>query len=712
MCLVQLRDGNPYFGQDYNMSAAHGWAGDYAAAPFGLSERLQKVLPREIAFENAARNAPNDARAQLVALEAETRRTRNEEFETPIASASRGEGLSPRIVAGLEKYDRILPRFPRDAALHAARLRLTVLGGVTNRQTPDYPKELIAKKPPISKAQLERAIAIAQQGSRAEPDNCFFDMMIAYFLLAGYRDKEAIEIVHRAAQKPRYDDHVADLIRAQTAFTQTQRTVLLEDKVALWASVLLPHLAHMRGMARLMVVQGQNAERAGNHALALQIYGDTASLGARMRDASATPVTALVGMAIESVAWLRGQKVERTAEDRDGSAARRLIAQNFAVYARAHNRPDLARGALREMETNIVLGARISRSNERGPLRGETLDRVLNFWWAALALLSQCVLASAAWLAVALARRLAGRENSDKNADEKPVRAVDAASIALATSGVCLAILFALNSFAGTGLSQSTPFFSDDSNSTQLDANTLTFLRRAFDLAPILVGAMLCFFALVWRNYKAHRQLLREGATQSAEMESSRRLGVILRAGALLISGVLFMVFFLWPYEQWFPQILTAVAVFALPFCIRKALRAAGGKTAGAAGFDAAARLKRLLLFGVLAIVYALLAGAFLRRNAEGFLLVYAATIVLLLMPIFVNIVLSIARWLRAPHRPAALSSYGLRWFQASLGAMIVISSVAYLAVTLASLPARNQIEEYMNQVNAQGEMAFVRAQP
>jgi hypothetical protein len=63
--------------------------------------------------------------------------------------------------------------------------------------------------------------------------------------------------------------------------------------------------------------------------------------------------------------------------------------------------------------------------------------------------------------------------------------------------------------------------------------------------------------------------------------------------------------------------------------------------------------------------------------------------------------------WSSAPARPAV--AYMLRWYQQSLGAMLVAASIAYLLIGLYSLPARFEANARVNQYIQQGEMVLVR---
>ncbi len=82
-------------------------------------------------------------------------------------------------------------------------------------------------------AELEQSIKIARQGRQLEPDNSFFDWMLAYFLFAARRDQEALAALDEGAGKPRYDSHVRDDIQAAIAVRELVRPLLMEEKAVL-----------------------------------------------------------------------------------------------------------------------------------------------------------------------------------------------------------------------------------------------------------------------------------------------------------------------------------------------------------------------------------------------------------------------------------------------------------------------------------------------
>ncbi|MCS6862575.1 MAG: hypothetical protein NZT92_19910, partial [Abditibacteriales bacterium] len=315
-------------------------------------------------------------------------------------------------------YDRLLRRFPNNAWLVANRLRHTASWFRDDRVAGD-PQTMPSTPPPQQKnftaAELAQAIAVARKGRQLEPDNSYFDWTLASFLFAAHRDAEALAVLHEGAQKPRYDDCTLQDTQASIAVRELVRPLLFEEKWSVFAALLFPHFAQHRRVARLAIWEGVKAERAGDHQRALQIYGDVARLGARMRESSHCLIQSLVAIAIETTAWQGLERKLTKDEEKQLLAQRnylpertRIAARRFAAYAAAHGRADLAEEVRRNGEavarfregrhfpTDIIVG-----------FPNWKFAWVLALWWASVALLPQLLLTAFVWgiLSVVLWRK-------------------------------------------------------------------------------------------------------------------------------------------------------------------------------------------------------------------------------------------------------------------------------------------------------------------
>src|SRR5205823_5431780 len=94
-------------------------------------------------------------------------------------------------------------------------------------------------------------------------------------LLHTEHDSEALAALHRAAQKPiwqeYYEDEVNGEIKLQAgAFGRTGAL----DRVGIYAAVLLPQYAQLRSVARLSVVLAIKAEQSGRMGEGIAIRED------------------------------------------------------------------------------------------------------------------------------------------------------------------------------------------------------------------------------------------------------------------------------------------------------------------------------------------------------------------------------------------------------------------------------------------------------
>ncbi|MBV9469112.1 MAG: hypothetical protein JOZ57_07685, partial [Abitibacteriaceae bacterium] len=173
-------------------------------------------------------------------------------------------------------YDNLIQRFPNQAWLIASRLRYTTtwlnddrLAGAFESPT-RFPRgttvapERSAKPPTFSPEELQQAIVLARRGRQLEPDNCFFDWMLATLLYSGYHDAEALQVLHEGSVKPRYEDHSYDNAQAAMAAYEKSRPLLIEEKIALSAMIAFPEYARLRHFARLLSWDAWKSESAGD----------------------------------------------------------------------------------------------------------------------------------------------------------------------------------------------------------------------------------------------------------------------------------------------------------------------------------------------------------------------------------------------------------------------------------------------------------------
>jgi hypothetical protein len=295
---------------------------------------------------------------------------------------------NPQPQARAAGFDRLINGFPRENWLIARRLRATVV--ISPRQPLqfsnmlDYPfgyeeayypenvsslynEDLnadsvvtvntmpvipptgrAAKRPVTISPELIKAIQVARLGRQREPQNAFFDWMLAAYLFAAYHDREALAVLHEGAQKPYYDAHTSDIARQDIAVFSLVRPLLFEEK----SNLFMRRLGDFDQRAALYAVAAAgDAETRRDHRRALDIYDDLMRFVRKMRGGGALRLWA--GNWLARLVWNGTTRSLTPAErgqvynsiDTVGTESRILV-HKFALYARQHNRADLATSAL------------------------------------------------------------------------------------------------------------------------------------------------------------------------------------------------------------------------------------------------------------------------------------------------------------------------------------------------------------------------------
>ncbi|HEX8832814.1 MAG TPA: hypothetical protein VF719_01375 [Abditibacteriaceae bacterium] len=229
---------------------------------------------------------PDDVRVALLAAEKEASERRPWQWGKPKPPGYH----DPRV----QELDNLIRRFPQHSWLIASRIRTTTngfkddrVGGVYEdiNTPPLNPPPTKSKTPPsFSSRELQTAIAAAQLGRRVEPQNSFYDWWLAYFLYAGYRDAEALKVLHEGAQKQYYDDHSREDVQARLFVHSQVHPETAESKSSIVASQLFPHYAPMYHFVRLLAWHCHEEKTRGHHQQALQVVADVMRLNKLMRN--------------------------------------------------------------------------------------------------------------------------------------------------------------------------------------------------------------------------------------------------------------------------------------------------------------------------------------------------------------------------------------------------------------------------------------------
>lgn len=306
------------------------------------------------------------------------------------APEQRGDGELPIAIAR-QRYDALLHEHPDSLWLLTTRLRIAVqelkdgrvAGGFEhqayNSNSTDWPTVGIARAipdnsfdgsdspPPPSVPsrptllrprsiadQVQPAIALAERGRKLEPNNCFYDWVLTYFLFAAHRDADALAALEAGARKPYYDSHLQDEMRAAVAVGELGRPLAFEERRSIAATQYEQHYNKLMHLTWLVEWAGTLAERRGDHAQALRIYSAMTNIGARMQTVRTLPWEAIEGLMLQLSAWRRWPLHGIGFYDWHGgikdSDINRL-ARNFAAYAVSHGRPELATATAAQFQT-------------------------------------------------------------------------------------------------------------------------------------------------------------------------------------------------------------------------------------------------------------------------------------------------------------------------------------------------------------------------
>ncbi|MFN4179955.1 MAG: tetratricopeptide repeat protein [Armatimonadota bacterium] len=190
----------------------------------------------------------------------------------------------------------------------------------------------------------------AMELSERDKDNAFPLLAKACALFALKRDDEALKAFHEAAKRPNfrtYDEKHLQLT--------ANRTFTVEERFSKFAAISFRHMSALREMARKVVAYSAEAEKEGDFEQALNLAEDAIKVGAKMKRDGLFVIEALVGIAIQSIAFAGetrklSPEEQRVSTPEIGAKRLKLLAQKFSEFAEKHGRKDLAELALREAE--------------------------------------------------------------------------------------------------------------------------------------------------------------------------------------------------------------------------------------------------------------------------------------------------------------------------------------------------------------------------
>lgn len=321
----------------------------------------------------------------------------------------------------------LVPQFPNEPALRAAILRFDTAGAVKTLHRDDEnfgaPSRTTANTKPAPEKPLDPAVlaafdAEAEAGERLAPDNAYFPLMRAIGLYGAGRDAEAHAALHRAAQKPLYNDYVREEAEARWALSReaygNPGTIA---EVAQSAAILFPHYAYLRSTARIALAQAIRAEQAGDVEAGMQLRKDLRTVGGLMRRDATSIIGGLVGSAIANISAGRpgGQEVPGWKESK-GDARNALALSAYKAYCEKIGHSDEARAFQQEREK----GDQARKLNAKASARGIGIFEMDRLAYLGALWLLGCVVLSAVFTSVLLGGLLKGLSTTGRIREGKP----------------------------------------------------------------------------------------------------------------------------------------------------------------------------------------------------------------------------------------------------------------------------------------------------
>jgi hypothetical protein len=289
-------------------------------------------------------------------------------------SPSTGTGTSVKIATGdfdaviavtkaspghVENLLPLVAQFPERKELHAHILRYACdsdKGLSVAFREPESTKntKLLAKDqtPPYA-----RLLESAARGEQLDPENAYFPFMAAIVHCAQNQDNLAWSDLHRAAQKPHYEDY---------SYTQTIARWKANEKrfggrnslsdTATFASILLPHFATQRSFTRVVLGEVQQREQRGDTAGGVALRHDIAQMGAKMRVEGRTIISNLVGTAITSIAGSKypgAMSKEEQKQIKDSWERAEQVREGYLKYLTRIGQTEEARWYRAETDANL-----------------------------------------------------------------------------------------------------------------------------------------------------------------------------------------------------------------------------------------------------------------------------------------------------------------------------------------------------------------------
>ncbi|HET6386367.1 MAG TPA: hypothetical protein VFJ58_23495 [Armatimonadota bacterium] len=349
----------------------------------GVQDNLRNVGMKQLAIEPGPRS---DLPARLNREAA--RHPNDYEMQVSAAITVAPDGSPPTALTRMARLGSLIARYPRRPELYAHLIRCMTEGPVRVNRDEEYllidghlPQfHRPGASRPGDVCTFEKAATI---GERLDPNNAYFPMMEAAGLFAVHQDREALDAIRRASEKPFFDDYVPDEAIADLRLARaTEGRLSALQMEAAYGQVWLPHLSALRAAATVAVYLAMKAEKSGHPADGIAIRHAVMRCGGLIRADSTSFIGSLVGVAISRLGatrpggapslrvgdWSSSEKCSIAEERAYLSYLNRLGARNEARWAK--NELDNSSRVRNLAESAFVIE----------PLGGDPMLRLIAWW--------------------------------------------------------------------------------------------------------------------------------------------------------------------------------------------------------------------------------------------------------------------------------------------------------------------------------------------
>jgi len=340
-------------------------------------------------YEQLTARHPRDVQMQLVLA--------MQRLDQP-PPAGKTQMEAPLLVAFRDLTNRV----PDQPAVYANALRYLAHGrGIVGRaeeyalSSEQAPKHITSADPAI----LAEFDGYAAAGERIDATNGYFPMMRAASLFAVHRDEEALSAVQRAADKPRWDDYIADEVegnwRMQRELWGTDNAMV---RLLIETCVLYPHHATLSNAMRVATALAVQAEQNGGTERGYAIRRSVRRCGELMVSEGRSLMVSENGCGIATIATARpggADPLPQSYNPKIQASNNALRIGRYRDYMNQIGHPEEAIAAQRD----VAAAEMVQKASSRGPGIDESLNSVNSIFthWQ----VGACALLNALWLLIA-----------------------------------------------------------------------------------------------------------------------------------------------------------------------------------------------------------------------------------------------------------------------------------------------------------------------